>query len=118
VALALLACWVLTPACSSERPRESRRAVKALVDAKDEQTQRLTRAVVAFGRYALPDIEQEFQEAPRRGRLLLLRAIERIGDPDALPFLDHVARWDDEPRVRHKAARVAATLRRVKGGSR
>jgi hypothetical protein len=93
-----------------EREQATRRAVKSLVAAPEEYVAGERRRVVAFGRYALPDIEQEFHSADPGGRVRLLEALERLAQEESLPFLKLVARWDEDDAVRKRAAKVVATL--------
>ena len=99
-------------ACDDSRGPEyySRMAVKGLATAPVNKVRMQMGKVVARGSYVLVDIEQEFHGADVKGRKRLLGALERLKDPQALPFVRYIARWDENPRVRKEAARVSATL--------
>jgi hypothetical protein len=108
----LLALAALLPACQdTQREKESRMAVKRLVSAPDGKEARELERVVSFGRYTLPDIEQESHAAPSKSRLRLVDAVRRIGSRDALPWLDFLARWDSDEAVRRGAKRAGEDLR-------
>jgi hypothetical protein len=112
---ALLALLLLCSCANEiERERACRLAVKSLVAAPPSKVPGELARVVKHGRYALPDIEQEMHQAPAGSRLRLLDAIERIGDAEAVPLLEFVARHDTEDRVRKRARYVARTLRRAR----
>lgn len=56
--------------------------------------------LAAFGRKALPQIETALHTAPLEGRLHLISALEKIGDPEAVPILRHHAVFDMKPEAR------------------
>ena len=107
---------LLLGSCANEIKREQacRLAVKSLVAAPETRVAGELARVVKHGRYALPDIEQEMHQAPLASRLRLLDAIERIGEAEAVPLLDFLARWDTADKVRVRARNVARTLRRAR----
>lgn len=109
-----LIALLLLCACANEidRERTCRLAVKSLVAAPETKVPGELRRVVKLGRYALPDIEQEIHQAPAASRLRLLDAIERIGEAEAVPLLEFLARYDTVDKVRKRARDVARTLRR------
>ena len=78
-------------------------AVRKLIAAPASRVEGALDAVVAFGVYALPDIEQELHAAPAKARLRLLRALERIDSPEAAPLLRFLARHDTDATVRKRA---------------
>ena len=102
-----------TAGCTDDRERACRLAVKSLVAAPDKHLRTEMAKVVAFGTYALPDIEQEMHGAPIKGRLRLLDAVRRIGSPEAVPLLDFLIRVDTDDAVRKEAQKVARQLRRL-----
>jgi hypothetical protein len=109
--LALL--MALVGSCvSTDEEWACRLAVKRLVAAPERLVEAETRRVVAYGTYALPDIEQELHVAPAKGRLRLLEALRRIGSPESLPLLEFLGRRDTDDAVRERAAQIAAMLRR------
>jgi hypothetical protein len=97
-------------ACSTSDERRSLRAVKRLLRANEVYAPTALSELVAFGPYALVDIEQELPGAKQQGRLRLIEAIGRIGDREALPFLRVIGRWDDDPLVRKTAKEVMDQL--------
>jgi hypothetical protein len=104
----------LTPAlaCTDARERPCRIAVKSLGVAPDGKAAGELAKVVAFGHYALPDIEQEFHASTLKGRLRYLDALQRIRSSDSVAFLRTVARWDSDDAVRKGAAELARQLTR------
>lgn len=96
--------------CDDRRERRSRIAVRSLAACPESKVEQELAKVLSYGRYALPDIEQELPVSPKLGRLRLLRALARLADPEALPFVRHVARWDEQEEVRQRAAEVAREL--------
>jgi hypothetical protein len=98
-------------ACTDEREQASRLVVKSLAAAPKDKAAREAEKVLSFGRYALPDIEQELQVSPLEGKLRLLDVLERLKDREALPFLDFLARWEREEAARKRAGQVAKAIR-------
>ena len=108
----LLTCLAQGCAENLEREQRSRIAVRSLVAAPDRAVEQELDKVVALGHYALTDIEQEMHAAPVTGRLRLLRALERIGSLDAVPFVRFLARWDTDDAVRRRADHLVHLLDR------
>jgi len=102
--------------CAQEREDPARQAVKRLVAAPEEKISQEMARVFSFGRYALPDIEEELHSASPTGRLRLIEALRRLGQSEAAPFLDILARWDPDQRVRLQAKEVCARLRHRAAG--
>ena len=113
VPLLLLLLLPLASACTDRRERPCRIAVKSLAAAPDSRAPGELEKVVAFGHYALPDIEQEFHATSLKGRLRYLDALRRIRSTDSVAFLETVARWDPDDAVRRGAADLARGLRRA-----
>ncbi len=97
--------------CADEREHPCRIAVKSLAAAPENRASGELEKVLRFGRYALPDIEQELHTASVTGRKRLLEALRRLKEREAIPFLEIVARHDESQEVRALAAEVAASLR-------
>ena len=116
LSLLLLALTGMLPGCAKdvERESQSRLAVRWLIKAPASRVDGALQRVVKVGEYALPDIEQEMHSAPQAGRARLLRALERIGSPRALPFVRFLSHWDTDDAVRRQAKVLVATLRRGK----
>lgn len=110
-ALLLLVSFLL-PACSDNREYASRAAVKSLLESKDSLVRHHRARLVTMGRFVLPDIEQEYQGTTYKGRMRLLDVLERMGDPEALHLVRHIARWDADSVCRERAAEVAKTLQK------
>ena len=108
----MLALFILMPGCSDNREYHSRAAVRALLKSKDSLVRHHRARLVSMGRYVLPDIEQEYQGTTCKGRLRLLDVLERMGDPEALHFLRHVARRDADSVCRKKAKQVIKALQK------
>ncbi len=108
VAAALLS--LLLVGCSDNRERPCHIAAKSVVAAPESKARGEMERLLAFGRYALPDIEQEFHGASTTGRLRLLEVLRRLRLPETIPFVEVVARWDAEDKVREEAKAVAAEI--------
>ena len=115
---ALLCGTLCLLACDRAPERASRAAVTQLVTSSAFSEQEALDRVTRFGPYALPDIEQELHDAPTHGRLRLLEAVRRIGDPAAKPLVRLVARRDEEASVRQKASDVLVELSARGAGAR
>jgi HEAT repeat protein len=107
---ALLGLTVLF-GCADQREQQSRKAVRRLAQATPSAYEDALDPVVALGRYALVDIEQQLHEAEADQRLHLLEAVDRIGDPDGVPLLRFWSLRADDARVRRKAAQALQRLR-------
>jgi len=106
----LVASLVACAGCDHSRERRCRIAVRSLAACPESKVEQELAKVLRFGGYALPDVEEELPVTPKRGRLRLLRALALLDDPESLPFLRQVARWDDQPMVRERAAEVARDI--------
>jgi hypothetical protein len=96
--------------CGKDLERSSRIAVKSLVAAPENKVEQELAKVVALGRYALPDIEQEFHSAPGQGRLRLLEALRQLALPEAVPFVQTIERWEQDEAVKKQAILVRKML--------
>jgi hypothetical protein len=108
--VAATALCTLFLGCADDRERLCHIAAKSVVAAPENKARGEMDKLLSFGRYALPDIEQEFHAANATGRLRLLEVLRRLGLPEALPFLQVVVRWDGEEEVRRAAEEVARAL--------
>lgn len=113
----LLLLAASSAACEDPREHESRQAVKQLVKATPSRVRAARERVARIGRFALVDIEQELHGADLATRLRLIATIREIGDPEALPLLRFLERWDDEQLAREAAreARLALEAAASKG---
>lgn len=75
-----------------------------LADAAEER-------LVARGRDAIVHLESGLYSAEPPARRRIIRALAAIGDREALPILDHLARRDPDDYTRAAAAAAAAKLR-------
>lgn len=110
--LALGLFCVLSQACERDDDWRVRIAVKSLASAPELQVPQYMSKVVSFGRLALVDIEQVIQGAEEAGRLRLLEALRKIGDPEAVPLCKIIARWDESKAVRQEAKATVKALKR------
>jgi len=62
-----------------------------------------TERLAAYGRSAVPQIETAMHTAAPFGRLHLIAALEKIGDPESVWVLRHVAVYDVTPEIRDAA---------------
>jgi hypothetical protein len=105
--IALVLLLGLLAACSDTDERRCHLAVKSLIAAPADKARGELDRVLAFGRYALPDIEQEFHAASSAGRGRLLDALDRLRLAEAQPFLELVTRLETDPALREQAAHLA-----------
>ena len=114
----LLAAALACAAChgGDDLAWRSRKRVRRLAEARGPAVSGALDAVVALGRVALPDIEQEFHAVPLASRLQFVEALRRIGDPEAVPFLSYVARHGRQPLLRRRAAAAARAIARRASG--
>ena len=97
-------------ACVDPDPPAMRMLVTVIATQDGQPVEDATRRLVAYGRPALVVLEAALHTADAPGRRRIVRAIERVGDPDAVPLLHHYAQYDEDPQVRARAAAAAATL--------
>ena len=100
----VLAVALLGATCSDDLYEARVRAdVEALTKIHGIGQSQAFARVVAHGRRAIPHIEAALHDASVEGRLNLIAALRRIGDPEATPLLRHRARYDEDERVRKEA---------------
>jgi hypothetical protein len=95
VAIALALC-----ACEDRSYRDIGAQIGVLVQRTDALVPPALERLASFGRRALPQIETALHTAPPAGKLHLVRALDRIGDPEAIPILRHFAVYDPGADVR------------------
>jgi len=107
----LFALLLIAILANCEEPREwkTRVAVQRLAKGPGEQLKTLER-VVKMGSYAITDIEQQMHAANDEGKVRLLNALRRIGDPVAIPLVSHLKKWAADKKVRKEAAYTLAAL--------
>ena len=107
----VLVMFLLLPlGCRTNDEWQIRQAVRRVV-AGEADHKKAMRFVVEKGRRSLTDIEQQMHAAPAKARLRLVRLVGRIGDVEAVTFLELVARWDTDDKVRNEAKLTMAALR-------
>lgn len=104
---------ILGSGCQNDREDSCHLAVRSYAAAPAKAAETELAKVAAFGKLALPDIEQEFHDADRDTKLRLLTAVEQINDPQALPFLDFISRPGGDEQVSQRAREVAAKVHRA-----
>jgi HEAT repeats len=77
--------------------------INILIRRNDPLVPPATERLAAYGRKAVPQIETAMHTAAPGGRLHLVTALEKIGDPESVPVLRHVAVYDVTPEVREAA---------------
>jgi len=103
--LAVLALGAAGGACTRTEQRESDiQDEVAIIAGRDDvlvdhAIQRLRR----YGHAALPPIEAALPKASPTGRLNLVMALRRLGDPEAIPLLKHLALRNEVDVVRLEA---------------
>lgn len=89
-----------------------------LISTDETESRAAEEALVAHGAGAVAVVETGLYNAEAPGRRRVIRVLVRIGDPAALPILEHLARFDPDRSVREAARRGAARLRRHAGPAR
>lgn len=97
-------------ACTSTDDQRIEHEVEVLIAEPGAAADAAEAALVSRGRAAILFLETGLWEADARGRERVLRTLEKIGDPEALPIAEYVARRDVDPEVRERAARVVRAL--------
>ncbi|HET6151270.1 MAG TPA: hypothetical protein VFH68_27280 [Polyangia bacterium] len=101
VALGLVAG--AAPACEDRSHGDIGDEINILIRRNDALVPPATERLAAYGRKALPQIETAMHTAAPYGRLHLIAALDRIGDPESAPVLRHVAVYDITADVRDAA---------------
>lgn len=110
VAAALL---LALPACARDE-EALRREVQRLALAEGDDVRAQVERVGERGRPAIPSIEAVMHTTEEPGRRNLVLALGRIGDPETVPLLQHIAIYDAAEAVRREAE---STLRAWAGQS-
>lgn len=111
--VALFGC--APPACDDTDDRLAR-DVEILIGPSSEQAKAAQLRLVRRGREAVALVEVGLYQADGAGRRRVVATLAGIGDPVALPILEHLAGSDPDEAVRLVAAEAAEALRRT--GSR
>ena len=99
----LLAAVTCAAACEDRSHGDIGDEINILIRRNDALVPPATERLAAYGRKAVPQIETAMHTAAPTGRLHLLTALERIGEPESVPVLRHVAVYDVTPDVRDGA---------------
>ena len=94
------------PACEDRSHGDIGDEINILIRRNDALVPPATERLAGYGRKALPQIETAMHTAAPYGRLHLIAALEKIGDPEAAPVLRHIAVYDVTPEVRDAAEAV------------
>ena len=108
--LSLAIALPLCSGCEDTREAKCRLWVQRLIKARTRQVEVAHKRVVAFGRYAIPEIEQEFPSATADQKIRLLEALGGIADKEAIPLLIIISERDPNSDVRERAKRIAKKL--------
>lgn len=103
-----LVLLLLLVACEDSREWQVREAVRAVVKGKRDHRQAMD-FVVAQGRYAIPEIEQQIHAAPDAAKKRLIALLARIDDREAVPLLRILAERGS-PAVQRAARAAQAEL--------
>ncbi len=100
-------------ACEEVSHRDIGDEINILIRLDDQMVAAATERLARYRRSAIPQIETAMHTAAPKGRLHLIGALEKIGDPEAVPVLRHIAVFDITAEVRDAAegllSRWAAT---------
>jgi len=101
VAVLLLGLLAL-PACTRRelREREIRDEVAIVAGREGALAERSIEELRRYGRDAIPQIEAALPKAKPTGQLNLVMALRRLGDPEAIPLLRHLALRNETEAVR------------------
>lgn len=102
-------------ACEDRSYRDIGAQIGVLTQRSDALVPPALDRLIGFGRRALPQIETALHTASPAGKLHLVRALDRIADPEAAPVLRHFAVYDPAPEVR--GACEAVLQRWASGGA-
>jgi hypothetical protein len=108
LALLALAAPMLLGACEDLSHQDIGDEINILVRRDDQLVPPATERLAAYKRRAIPQVETALHTAAPTGRLHLVTALDRIGDPEATSVLRHVAIYDITPEVRQAAEAVLA----------
>jgi hypothetical protein len=100
----LLALVTLTACTRRElREREIRDEVAIIAGREGALAERSMDELKRYGRDAIPPIEAALPKASQTGQLNLVMALRRLGDPEAIPLLRHLALRNETEAVRIEA---------------
>ncbi len=117
----LVGALVVAPllgACEDLSHQDIGDEINILVRRDDQLVPPATERLASYKRRAIPQIETALHTSAPTGRLHLIAALDRIGDPEALPVLRHVAVYDITPELRQAAEAVIASWANGAPGAR
>jgi HEAT repeat protein len=97
-------------ACQDDEERQVVREVEFLVGEQGPSADAAEERLIARGGEALLFLEAGLYEAEAPGRRRIAKVLTAIGDPAALPVLEHLAVKDPDSSVRDAAAKGVASL--------
>jgi hypothetical protein len=90
-------------AACSDADDDIRKDVTLLVNHEGATAMAAADHLARYGRRAIPMIEGAMHTAAPPGRKNLILALRKVGDPEAVPLLGHIAAVDQSPDVRREA---------------
>jgi hypothetical protein len=87
-------------ACDDQSYRDIGAEIGLLTTRTDSFVAPAVERLAIYGRRAIPQIEIALHTASDSGRRNLIGALERIGDPEAVPIFRHFAVYDLSPDIR------------------
>lgn len=103
VSLLLLSGLAVWPGCGRDVDADLQAHVRVVANVEGTEAFAAASYLTRFGRRALPTIEGAMHSASPSGRKNLIMALRKIGDPEAVPLLRHLAIYDAGPDVRREA---------------
>jgi HEAT repeat protein len=86
--------------CDDQSYRDIGSEIGLLTTRNDSFVAPAVERLAVYGRRAIPQIEIALHTASDSGRRNLIVALERIGDPEAVPIFRHFAVYDLSPEIR------------------
>lgn len=109
-ALALLALVLAHAGCLSDDRRAIEREVEVLIGEPGRASAAAEDLLVARGRSAILYLESGLYGADADGRLRIVRVLDAIDDPEALPIVRHLEARDPSADVRRAAGAARGRL--------
>ena len=89
-----------TSGCEDRSYREIGAQINTLTKPGGGSVPEAIAQLARMGRRTLPQIETALHTAPPHGKSNLIRALDAIGDPEAVPIVQHFAVYDANAEVR------------------
>ena len=96
----LILALALASGCEDTSYRDIGAEIRVLTTRTDALVAPAIGRLAGFRRHALPQIEIALHTASASGKVNLIRALEAIGDVEAVAILRHFAVYDPDPEVR------------------